>query len=136
MFPAILPAMAGSVVVALFLTFVFISVRKSVKMAFSDPYDKNYMRKTDKELRNFLIQSCFTAFLFAVISYKIFIYIAILYWFYFIIFMLKFSTVWQFHGKKRLNLFLIILATMIVSFVAAPFVRGSILELLNHFGIY
>jgi len=136
MFPAVLPAMAGAVVVSLFLTFVFISVRQSVKMAFSDPYDKNYKRKTDKELRNFLIQSCLTAFLFAMLSYKVFIYVAVLYWFYFIIFMLKFSTVWRFHGKKRLNLFLIILATMIVSFAAAPFVREGLLTVLNHFGIY
>jgi len=101
MFPAVLPAMAGAVVVVLFLTFVFISVRKSVKMAFSDPYDKNYMRKTDKELRNFLIQSCFTAFLFAMLSYKVFIYIAILYWFYFIIFMLKFSRFGTSTAKKE-----------------------------------
>ena len=135
MFPAILPAMVGAIPIIIFLTFVMLSVRKSVKMAFSDPYDKNYIPKTDKQLYSFLIQSCIVAFLFAVISYKVFLYVALLYWFYFIIFMLKFSTVWKFHGKKRKVLFLIIISTMIVSFFIAPFAREGLLAVLNYFGV-
>jgi len=120
----------------IFLTFVFISVRKSVQMAFADPYEKNYKRKTNKELYVFLLQSCIVAFVFAVISFSILWYISILYWFYFIIFMLKFSTVWKFHGKKRIRLFSILFLTIVLSFIAAPFAREGILRILNFFGIY
>ena len=136
MFPAVLPAMISAVPITIFLTFVAMSVRKSVKMAFADPYDKNYEPKTDKELYNFLLQSCIVAFLFAVISYKVFIYIAMLYWFYFIIFMLKFSTIWRFHGKKRKILFLILALTVAASFFIAPFAREGFVAILQYFGIY
>lgn len=111
-----------------FLTFALLFVRKSVKMAFSDPEDVNYVRKTDKELFIFVLQSCITAFLFALISFKIFMYIALLFWFYFIIFMLMFSKIWKFHGKNTKILFTIVIATAIISFIAAPYIRAAIPE--------
>lgn len=127
----------GSTIGLIFLlTLALISVRKAVKMAFSDPNDINYERKTDKELFTFVAQSCIVAFVFAIISFQILIYIAILYWFYFIIFMLMFSRVWKFHGKKRIHLFAVLLITTVASFIAAPVARAGISRILNFFNIY
>jgi len=67
-------------------------------MVFVDPYDKDYKRKTDKELYSFVIWSCVTAFIFAVLSFSIIYYITLLFWFYFIIFMFMFLKIWKFHG--------------------------------------
>ena len=120
----------------LFLTFILLSVRKATKMAFADPYDKDYKPKTNKELYLFVASSCLTAFLFAVISFHILVYIAVLYWFYFIIYMLMFSRVWKFHKKKRFILFSIILTTTVISFFVAPFAREAINQLLYYFNIY
>ena len=113
----------------LLLTVVFLNVKKSVKMAFSDPEDINYIQKTDKELFSFLFQSCIMAFVLAIASFQILIYITLLLWFYFIIFMLMFSKVWKFHGKKPIHLFSIIIATTFISFIAAPFVRDIIYKI-------
>ena len=123
-------------VLAVILTFIMVSVRKTVNMVFADPYDKDYKRKTDKELYSFVMWSCVTAFIFAVLSFSIIYYITLLFWFYFIIFMLMFSTIWKFHGKKRRYLFLILFITIIISFFAAPFIRGAILDLLHYWNIY
>lgn len=112
----------------LFLAFVFLHSKGLWIMAFSDPHDINYKRKTDKELYIFVLSSCIVAFFFALISFQIFIYVALLYWFYFIFFMLMFSRIWKFHGKKNIHLFLILILTTIISFVAAPFVRAAIPE--------
>lgn len=114
----------------IFLTFIFLSIKKSVTMAFADPEDINYKRKTDKELFAFLLQFCIVAFLFALISFQVFIYIALLFWFYFIIFALMFSKIWIFHGKNRKILFAILIVTIIISFIAAPFIRAIIPESL------
>lgn len=116
----------SSIGLMLLLSFIFINVKKDVKMAFSDPEDVNYVCKTDKELFAYLAHCCITAFLFAIISFQIFIYISLLFWFYFIIFILMFSRVWKFHGKKRIYLFTIIILATIISFIAAPFARDVI----------
>ena len=121
--------------ILVFLTFAFISIQKATKMAMVDPYEKNYKPKTDKELYSFVASSCVVAFLFAVISFHILLYIALLYWFYFIVYMLMFSRVWKFHGKKRIILYAMLMITIVVSFIAAPFAREAILKLLNYLNI-
>jgi len=118
------------------LMFIFYNVQKAVNIAFADPEVKNYVRKSDKELFTFLSGACVTAFLFAVITFQIFIYIALLYWFYFITFMLMFSRVWKFHGKNRVYLYSILTATTIVSFIVAPAVRYALSIFLNFLNIY
>jgi len=122
--------------ILLFITLIMFSVKKTTKMAFSDPLDPNYERKTNIELYSFVAWSCFTAFIFAIISFAAFMFIAIIYWFYFIIFMLMFSRVWTFHGKKRIYLFVIITLTVVVSFIAAPCARNGLINLLHYFNIY
>jgi len=122
--------------ILLFITLIMFSVKKTTKMAFSNPFDVNYKRKTNTELYSFVVWSCFTAFIFAVISFAAFMFIAILYWFYFIIFMFMFSKVWKFHGKKRWHLFIILIITLILSFIGAPFIRNVIVNLLHYYNIY
>jgi len=111
---------------------ILINLRKTVKMVFSELND-DYERKTNKELYSFVAWSCVVAFLFTIITYQIFINIAILYWVLFIAFMIMFSRVWKFHEKKRINLFLIITPTIILSFFTAPFARNTILIIFNFF---
>ena len=126
---------ASSLGVASLIVLAMIQTKKAVRMAFADPDAKTYERKTDKELHSFVAWSCGTAFLFAVISFQIFIYLAILYWVNYIWFMLMFSRVWQYHGKKLTHLWGILIATTVVSFVAAPVTRYAIFIVLRFFGI-
>lgn len=132
----IVMSLGSSIGLMLLLTFIFLNVRKDVKMAFADPEDFEYERKTDGELYGFVLHSCVTAVMFAVISFQIFIYLSLLFWFYFIIFTLMFSKVWKFHGKKRFHLFSIIISTVVISFAAAPYIRDTIHMFLNFLGIY
>jgi hypothetical protein len=127
---------ASTTGLAFILGFILYHVQKVVKIAFADPEVKNYVRKTDKELFNFLAGACVMSFLFAIITFQIFIYVALLYWFYFIIFMLMFSRVWKFHGKKPVHLYSILTATTIVSFIVAPAVRYAFSILLNFLNVY
>ena len=121
--------------IMLLLGFAFLNVLETVKIVFADPEDINYKRKTDKELYAFLFQSCITAFFFALITFQILIYIALLFWFYFIFFMLKFSGIWKFHGKKRIYFFAVLIAAVVLSFIAAPFVREGISVVFKFSGI-
>jgi len=123
-------AYGSSVGLMLLLGLILINVRKSVKVAFSDPYDINYKRKTNKELFTYFAQSCIIAFLLAIISFHILIYIALLLWFNFIVFMLKFSAIWKYHGKNTKFFFALLTVSIIISFILAPFARNLIYNLL------
>jgi hypothetical protein len=108
--------------------FLLMNVRELWIMAFTDPHTIDYERKTDKELYVFLLKACVISFIFAVITFQIFIFIAILYWFYFTFFMIMFSRIWKFHGKSNLRLFAILIIVTATSFITAPFVRAAIPE--------
>jgi hypothetical protein len=125
----------GSTAGLLFLlASALLNVKKLWIMAFTDPHHRNYERKTDKELYAFIIKSCIAAFFIAVISYQIFVYIAVLYWFYFTFFMIMFSRIWKFHDKSRLVLFAILILTTAVSFTAAPLARNILSQaVLSYF---
>jgi len=123
-------------IILLFFTLIITIVKKSGKMAFVDPYDKSYERKTNKELYSFVAWSCGISFIFAVVSFAAFAFVALLWWFYLICFMVMFSRVWKFHGKKRWHLFTILIMTIIISFIVAPFIREVLLEILHFYNIY
>lgn len=118
------------------LVYIMISVKNSVKTAFADPEDINYKRKTDDELYLFLFQLCISAFLFAVVSYQVFWYIALLFWFYFLIFVLMFARIWKFHGKKLYSYYSVIAVSILLSFAIAPYVRELILKIFNFFNVF
>ena len=124
------------VVFIIIATVIMLSVKSAVKMAFVDPYDKEYKRKTDKELYLFVAGSCLTAFLISIFSFSFIFIVTMLYWFYFTVFMIMFSRVWKFHEKKRWHLFVILIFTTVVSFFAAPFIREALLKLLQYYDIY
>jgi len=121
--------------ILIFLTAILVNLRKTVQMIFIK-LDANYKLKTNKELYSFIAWSCVIAFLFTIITYHIFIHFAILLWVYFVWFMIMFSKVWKFHGKKNIYLFLILISTIILSIAAAPFVRNEMFRILNFFGMY
>ena len=125
----------SSLGVASLILLAMIQTKKAVRIAFANLDVETYERKTDKELHSFVAWSCGTAFLFAVISFQIFIYLAIMYWIVFVCFMLAFSRIWQHHDKKLTHLWGILIATTVVSFVTAPAVRYALFIVLRLFGI-
>ena len=122
--------LGSSLILMVFVTTIVLYHKKALTLASADPLDINYRRKTDKELYIFLLQSCIATFFISVISYQIFIYIALLYWIYFVLYMILFSKIWKFHGKKPLILFAILILTAIVAFIAAPLVRNGISKII------
>ena len=113
-----------------------IYTKAGMKMAFTDPDDYTYKRKTDMELYTFLYHACLLGFIFAVATYQIFIHGMIFAWLIYALFMHMFTRVWTFHGKRRRHMYIALAAVIAAGFLTAPAIRGGIYLLLNMMGIY